>query len=165
MKTKQFAPLLLLGAVLSFPVQATDVLNTKLMTLDLARDIASATLQNCRKQGYNTAIVVVDRAGDAQVVLRDVYVSRHAIEIAQRKASAVVLSGVSTQDFIKNRGEIRAELNEIPGILLLRGGVPIRAGGSLIGAIGVSGAPGGEKDEACALEGIKTVQERLDFTM
>lgn len=165
MKTKQFAPLLLLGAVLSFPVKAMDVLNTKLMTLDLARDIANATLQDCRKQGYNTAIVVVDRAGDAQVVLRDVYVSRHAIEIAQRKASAVVLSGVSTQDFIKNRGEIRAELNEIPGILLLRGGLPIRAGGSLIGAIGVSGAPGGEKDEACALEGIKAVQERLDFAM
>lgn len=73
------------------------------------------------------------------------------------------MSGVSTKDFIKNRSEIRAELNEVPGILLLQGGVPIRAVGSLIGAVGVSGAPGGEKDEACALEGIKAVQERLDF--
>ncbi|MDH3562985.1 MAG: heme-binding protein [Gammaproteobacteria bacterium] len=142
---------------------ADDVLNTKLMSLDLARDIANATLQDCRKKGFNTAIVVVDRSGDVQVVLRDIYVSRHAIEIAQRKASAVVMSGVSTHDFIKNRGEIRAELNEVPGILLLQGGVPIRAVGSLIGAVGVSGAPGGEKDEACALEGIKAVQERLDF--
>lgn len=142
---------------------AEDVLNTKLMSLDLARDIANATLQDCRKKGFNTAIVVVDRSGDVQVVLRDIYVSRHAIEIAQRKASAVVMSGVSTKDFIKNRSEIRAELNEVPGILLLQGGVPIRAVGSLIGAVGVSGAPGGEKDEACALEGIKAVQERLDF--
>lgn len=162
MKMKLFVPMLL-GAMLFFPVQAADVLNIKLMTLDLARDVATFTMQDCRKKGYNTAVVVVDRDGAPQVVLRDVYVSRHAIEIAQRKANAVILSGVSTQDFIANRGEIRAELNEIPGILLLRGGLPIRAGGSLIGAIGVSGAPGGEKDEACAIAGIKAVQERLDF--
>ena len=162
MKMKLFVPVLL-GVMLSLPVQAADVLNTKLMTLDLARDIADATLQDCRKKGYNTAIVVVDRAGDPQVVLRDVYVSRHVIEIAQRKASAVVMSGISTLDFMKNRSEIRAELNEISGILLLQGGLPIRAGGSLIGAVGVSGAPGGEKDEACAAAGIKLVQERLDF--
>jgi uncharacterized protein GlcG (DUF336 family) len=154
---------LLSGLLVYTSAMAEDVLNTKLMSLDLARDIANATLQDCRKKGFNTAIVVVDRSGDVQVVLRDIYVSRHAIEIAQRKASAVVMSGVSTQDFIKNRGEIRAELNEVPGILLLQGGVPIRAVGSLIGAVGVSGAPGGEKDEACALEGIKAVQERLDF--
>ncbi len=162
MNMKSLVPMLL-GAVLSFPVPAADVLNAKIMTLDLARDIASQTLEACRKKGYNTAVVVVDRAGDAQVVLRDVYVSRHAVEIAERKASAVVMSGVSTQDFRTNRADIRAELNEVRGILLLQGGLPIRAGGSLIGAVGVSGAPGGEKDEACAAAGIKTVQERLDF--
>src|SRR3989344_9528785 len=83
MKMKSFVPMLL-GAMLSFPVQAADVLNTKIMTLDLARDIANQTLEACRKKGYNTAVVVVDRSGDAQVVLRDVYVSRHAIEIAER---------------------------------------------------------------------------------
>jgi uncharacterized protein GlcG (DUF336 family) len=156
---------LLSSMLISLSAKAEDMLNVKLMTLDLARDIANFTLQDCRKKGYNTAVVVVDRAGDLQVVLRDVYVSRHVIEIAQRKASAVVLSGISTLDFIKNRGEIRAELNEIPGILLLQGGIPIRSGGSLIGAVGVSGAPGGDKDEACALAGIKAVQERLDFAM
>lgn len=160
---RKISLVLLSGLLVYTSTMADDVLNTKLMSLDLARDIANATLQDCRKKGFNTAIVVVDRSGDVQVVLRDIYVSRHAIEIAQRKASAVVMSGVSTQDFIKNRGEIRAELNEVPGILLLQGGVPIRAVGSLIGAVGVSGAPGGEKDEACALEGIKAVQERLDF--
>lgn len=162
MKMKSIVPVLL-GALLSSPVQAADVLNIKLMTLDLARDIANATLQDCRKKGYNASVVVVDRDGAPQVVLRDVYVSRHATEIAERKANAVILSGVSTHEFITNRGEIRAELNEIPGVLLLRGGLPIRAGGSLIGAVGVSGAPGGEKDEACAFAGIKAVQDRLDF--
>lgn len=147
----------------SSPVPAADVLNTKIMTLDLARDIANHTLEACRKKGYQTAVVVVDRDGAPQVVLRDVYVSRYAIEIAERKANAVVLSGVSSQDFRTNRADIRAELNQLQGILLLQGGLPIRAGGSLLGAVGVSGAPGGEKDEACAAAGIKSVQERLDF--
>jgi uncharacterized protein GlcG (DUF336 family) len=162
MRMKRLFPMLL-GTVLSLPVQAADVLNVKLMTLDLARDIASHTLEACRKQGYQTAVVVVDRAGDPQVVLRDVYVSRHAVEIAARKASAVILSGVSSSDFLKNRADIRAELNQMSGVILMVGGLPIRAGGSLIGAVGVSGAPGGEKEEACAAAGIKAVQERLDF--
>ena len=162
MRMRRFFPMLL-GIVLSFPVKAADVLNVKLMTLDLARDIANHTLEACRKQGYQTAVVVVDRAGDPQVMLRDVYVSRHATEIAARKASAVILSGISSGEFRKNRADIHAELNEIPGVLLLQGGMPIRAGGSLIGAVGVSGAPGGEKDEACAAVGIKAMQERLDF--
>ncbi|MEK7716960.1 MAG: heme-binding protein [Pseudomonadota bacterium] len=159
---KRFFPMLL-GIVLSFPVQAADVLNVKLMTLDLARDIANHTLETCRKQGYQVAVVVVDRAAVPQVVLRDVYVARFAIEIAERKANAVILSGVSSGDFRKNRADIHAELNEISGVILMAGGLPIRAGGSLIGAVGVSGAPGGEKDEACAAAGIKAVQERLDF--
>lgn len=162
MRMKRFFPMLL-GIVLSFPVQAADVLNVKLMTLDLARDIANHTLETCRKQGYQVAVVVVDRAAVPQVVLRDVYVARFAIEIAERKANAVILSGVSSGDFRKNRADIHAELNEISGVILMAGGLPIRAGGSLIGAVGVSGAPGGEKDEACAAAGIKAVQERLDF--
>ena len=162
MKMELFLPMLL-GTLLPFSIQAADVLNVKLMTLDLARDIANHTLLDCRNKGYNTAVVVVDRDGAPQVVLRDVYVSRHAIEIAQRKASAVILSGISTKDFIKNRSDMPSALNELSGILMLTGGLLIRAGGSLIGAVGVSGAPGGEKDEACAAAGIKAVQERLDF--
>ena len=162
MRMKRLFPMLL-GIILSFPVQAADVLNVKLMTLDLARDIANHTLETCRKQGYQVAVVVVDRAAVPQVVLRDVYVARFATEIAERKANAVILSGISSGEFRKNRADIHAELNEIPGVLLLQGGLPIRAGGSLIGAVGVSGAPGGEKDEACAAAGIKAVQERLDF--
>lgn len=162
MRMKRFFPVLL-GFILSFPVQAADVLNVKLMTLDLARDIANHTLETCRKQGYQVAVVVVDRAAVPQVVLRDVYVSGFAIEIAERKANAVILSGISSGDFRKNRADIHAELNEISGVILLAGALPIRAGGSLIGAVGVSGAPGAEKDEACAAAALKAVQERLDF--
>jgi uncharacterized protein GlcG (DUF336 family) len=153
----------MLGAIVSPPLQAADLLNVKLMTLDLARDIANHTLDACRKQGYNVSVVVVDRDGAPQVVLRDIYVARFATEIARRKAGAVILSGVSSGELRRNRADIHAELNELPDVLVLQGGVPIRAGGSLIGAVGVSGAPGGEKDEACAAAGIKAVQERLDF--
>lgn len=162
MRMKWLAPWML-GAVLSSPLQAADVLNVKLMTLDLARDIANHTLDACRKQGYNVSVVVVDRDGAPQVVLRDNYVARFATEIAQRKAGAVILSGVSSGELRKNRADMRAELNELPGVFLLQGGLPIRAGGSLIGAVGVSGAPGGDKDETCAAAGLKAVQERLDF--
>lgn len=162
MPLRVLAPFCLFFVLIS-PAKAADVLNAKLMTIDLARDIANFTLEACRKLGYQTAVVVVDRSGDPQAMLRDVYVSRHAVEIAERKANAVILSGVSTQAFRTNRADIRAELNEVRGVLLLQGGLPIRSGGSLIGAVGVSGAPGGEKDEACALAGLKQVQERLDF--
>ena len=162
MRMKWAVPLML-GAVLSPPLQAADVLNVKLMTLDLARDIANHTLDACRKQGYNVSVVVVDRDGAPQVVLRDVYVARFATEIAQRKAGAVILSGISSGELRKVRADIHAELNELPDVLVMQGGLPIRAGGSLIGAVGVSGAPGGDKDETCAAAGIKAVQERLDF--
>jgi uncharacterized protein GlcG (DUF336 family) len=162
MRMKWLMPLVL-GAMPSWPLQAADVLSAKLMTLDLARDIANHTLDACRKQGYNVSVVVVDRDGAPQVMLRDNYVARFATDIAQRKAGAVILSGVSSGELRNNRADIRAELNEIPGVLLMQGGMPIRAGGSLIGAVGVSGAPGGDKDESCAAAGIKAVQERLDF--
>ena len=162
MRMKWLAPWML-GAILSSPVQAADLLNVKLMTLDLARDIANHTLDACRKQGYRVAVVVVDRGGASQVVLRDDYVARFATEIAERKAGAVILSGISSEELRKNRADIHAELNEVSGVLLVQGGLPIRAGGSLVGAVGVSGAPGGEKDEACAAAGIKAVRQRLDF--
>ncbi len=163
MHIKRFFPLLL-GFALSVPAQAADVMNVKLMTLELARDIANHALEFCRKQGYQVSVVVVDRSAVPQVVLRDAYVAGFATQIAERKANAAILSGVSSGEFSKNRADIRADLNEIPGILLVQGGLPIRAGGSLIGAVGVSGAPGGDKDETCAAAGIKAVQERLDFT-
>jgi uncharacterized protein GlcG (DUF336 family) len=146
-------------------VQAADpdVLTLKQMSLDLARDVARATIESCRKQGYQVTAVVVDRSGATQVVMRDNLAAGATVEIAQRKAGAVVLSGTSSADLRKNRADVRAELNEIHGVLLLGGGLPITAGGSLLGAIGVAGAPGSEKDEACAAAGIKSVQERLEF--
>jgi uncharacterized protein GlcG (DUF336 family) len=142
---------------------AAVVVDARLMTLELASNIARAAVDACAEAGYQVSAVVVDRGGAPQVVMRDVFASRFTIEIAERKANAVILSGVSSAEFRRNRGDILAEMNEVNGVLVLDGAVPIRAGGVLLGAIGVSGAPGGDKDEACAIAGLEEVQEQLDF--
>jgi uncharacterized protein GlcG (DUF336 family) len=160
---KIICTMLVLGAAVPALAAEPDVLNVKQMTLEVARDIARVTIETCRKRGYQVAAVVVDRSGTPQVVMRDNFASGFTIDIARRKAGAVIMSGISSGDFRRNRADIRADLNEIPGVLLLDGGLPIRAGGALLGAIGVSGAPGGDKDEACAAAGIKAVQDRLEF--
>jgi len=156
--------MLCLGIALSSSVLADgDVLQSRVMTLKLATDIAAAAVKSCRDAGYQVSAVVVDRSGAAQVVMRDVYASRFTVEIAERKANAVVLSGVSSSEFRLNRADIVSEMNEVDGILVLDGAVPVRAAGTLLGAVGVSGAPGGDKDEACATAAVASVQERLEF--
>lgn len=153
-----------IAALFTPTVQAESaVVNSRLMTIGIASKIAGAAVKSCADSGYQVSAVVVDRSGVVQVVMRDVFASRFTIEIAQRKANATILSGTSTSAFRKNRGDIRAELNEIDGILVLDGAVPIRAAGALLGAVGVSGAPGGDKDEACARAGVDSVLEQLEF--
>ena len=147
----------------STAISGSSVVDARLMTLELASTIARAAVASCADTGYQVSAVVVDRSGAPQVVMRDVYASRFTIEIAERKANAVILAGVSSSEFRVNRAEIVAEMNEVDGILVLDGAVPIRAGGALLGAVGVSGAPGGDKDEACAKAGVNRVQEQLDF--
>lgn len=146
-------------------LSANDVISVKRMTMELARDVAQASVEACRAEGYQVTAVVVDRSGDVQAVLRDVLAPRFTYQIARDKAAAVILSGVKSSDFRANRDDIRMEMNHVDGILVLEGGVPIEAAGSLVGAVGVSGAPGGHLDEICALKAIETVQERLDFAM
>jgi len=106
---------------------------------------------------------VVDRSGRTQVVMRDVFANQYMTQLAQAKANAVVLSNTSSSALRKNRADIAAELNLLDDLLVLDGGLPVMVAGSMIGAVGVSGAPGGDKDEACAQRGIDSVQERLDF--
>jgi len=150
--------------ILAMPaVQATDVVTVKLMTLDLAVDIAQGAIDTCREDGYQISVVVVDRSGRTQVVMRDIFANQYMTQLAQAKANAVVLSNTSSSALRKNRADIAAELNLLDDLLVLDGGLPVTVAGSMIGAVGVSGAPGGDKDEACAQRGIDGVQERLDF--
>ncbi|NNJ95309.1 MAG: heme-binding protein [Halobacteria archaeon] len=154
---------LLLACIPVFTLQANDLVPSRLLGLELARDIATAAVEACRKDGYQVAVVVTDRSGDPVVIMRDVFVSKYMVQIAHNKTNAVVMSNSASGELRSNMARIRDELNELDGVLLMEGGLPIRVSGSLLGAVGVSGAPGGDKDEACARQGIAAVQERLDF--
>jgi uncharacterized protein GlcG (DUF336 family) len=156
---------ILVGLLLATaPVAARDVITQRTVGMELARDLAQAAVEACRVDGWQVTAVVVNRAGDIQALLRDSLASRYTMQIAQEKAEAVILSGAASADFRRNRPDIRMEMNHVRGILMLEGGVPIRSGGALIGALGVSGAPGGDKDERCALVALDKLQERLEFT-
>ena len=150
-------------SVTTVSANAADVVTIKNVGMEMARDLASEAVLACRKDGFHVAAVVVDRQANVRAVLRDDLASRFSIEIAERKANAAVMGGVSSAEFRKNREDIRLEMDNVSGILLLEGGLLIEAGGNRIGAIGVSGAPGGDKDEACAKAAIKKLDERLQF--
>lgn len=162
---KCLLPIALIAAILPAHAAQPDVLPVKQIGLELARDIAMASVEACRKDGYNVSAVVLDRAGNLQAALRDTLAARHTLEIAERKAGMAIMSGSDSGEFRAARGDIRPELNHIDGLIVMDGALPIRAAGSLIGAVGVSGAPGGERDKACAAAALQAVGERLEFAM
>ncbi len=155
--------LILMALLIAAPATAADIVNFKTVSMELARDLAQAAVDACRANGYQVAAIVVSRNGDPQAMLRDSMAPRYTMQIAREKAEAVILSGVASSEFRRNRQDIRMEMNHVKGILVLEGGLPIRSGGSLLGALGVSGAPGGDKDEACAQAALNKLQERLEF--
>ena len=157
--------LVLVCLLLSSNLFAEDILSVRNIGMELARDIASETVLACRAQGYQVSAVVVDRNGIVRAALRDDLAARFTLQISEEKANMVIMSGIPSGEFRKSREDIRPELNHIDGLIVMEGGVPINAGGYRIGAVGVSGAPGGDKDEACALEGLKKLQERIEFAL
>lgn len=163
MKQTKLAIFSILVLTLSTQLIAEDVMTVKTIGLELARDLASESVTVCRKMGYQVSAVVVDRNGNLRAALRDDRASRFTLQIAEEKANAVILSGTDSGTFRQNRGDIRPELNHMNGIIIMQGGVQITASGSRIGALGISGAPGGEKDEICALQAIENLEERLQF--
>lgn len=145
------------------PAAASDVYGVKNIGMELARDLASDAVLACRAAGYQVSAVVVDREGIERAALRDDLAPRFTLQIARDKANAVILSGIPSGEFRARRPDIRPELNHVDGILMMVGGLPITAAGSRIGALGVSGAPGGEKDEACARAALDKLAERIEF--
>lgn len=143
--------------------QANDTLMVKTIGMELARDIANEAVLACRKEGYQVSAVVVDRGGNLMAALRDTLAARFTLQIAEEKANASVFSGIDSGAFRESRGDIQQELNHVDGVIIMEGGLIIEAGGSRIGAVGVSGAPGGDKDAACAREALKAFEERLEF--
>ncbi len=158
------AAMLAAGSLAPAPAQAEgEIIKVRIMSSDLAATIAQGAVHTCREKGYQASAVVLDRAGNMIAAQRDTLASRHTLEIAERKAGLVVMSGTDSGDMRKNREDIRPELNQMQGIIVMDGGVQIRVAGSLVGAVGVSGAPGGDIDAECARGGIDKVRDILDF--
>jgi len=150
----------------ALPARAEEAIVTyKSIAPDIAFDLARAALNKCRKDGYQVAVVVLDRFGAPLVELRDRYSPVAALDIARGKALTAVTYTRDTGEFVKalKDGTLNPGLANLPGVTPLAGGLVIQAGGSLLGGVGVAGAPGGDKDEACAKAGLESVQDKLDF--
>jgi len=151
--------------LLSTSAHTNDIVTDKSIAMELARDLASETIIACRQAGYHISVVVVDRFGLLRAALRDDLASRFTLEIAQRKANMTVMAWTDSGAFKNARGDIQQELNHIQGLIVMEGGLKIVAGGYNIGAIGVSGAPGGDKDAACARTALDKLTERIEFAI
>jgi uncharacterized protein GlcG (DUF336 family) len=148
-----------------FSGYASDIITNKSIGMELARDIANETIVACRSAGYHVSVVVVDRFGLMRAALRDDLASRFTLEIAQRKANMTVMAWTDSGEFRNARADIQQELNHIQGLIVMEGGLKIVAAGYNIGALGVSGAPGGEKDAACARAALDELNERIEFSI
>ena len=159
-------PLATLALLLATPSRAQDALVTyKSLSPEIALDLARAALVECRKRGYQAAVAVVDRFGVTQVMLRDRFAGAHTPATAAGKAWTAVSFRTNTTDLVAaTKADMpQAAVRNLPGAVILGGGLIIEAGGSLVGGVGVSGGPGGEADDACAKAGIEAVREKLDF--
>lgn len=161
--TCRFFPPAFLFALCAMPVMAADVVTQKSIGLEAANDIAKMSIDACREKGYHVSAVVVDKHGNLRSAMRDDLAATPTLEIAQRKANMVIMSGIASGAFRDARRDIQQELNHINGLIVMQGGLPIRAAGVLIGAVAVSGAPGGHRDEACATVALEKITERLEF--
>jgi uncharacterized protein GlcG (DUF336 family) len=143
--------------------QAQGVATQRILSLVAARTIAEAALAECSARGFRTAVVVVDRAGEPLVVLRNEQAHPMTVEMARRKAYTAVLFRDSTVEFQKGTASepTRAAQRDVPGVLALGGGVPIVVAGEILGGVGSSGSNPTADDE-CARAGIANAESLLE---
>lgn len=143
--------------------QPTPVRTERNISLDLANQIAGATVAACQANGHSVAAAVVDRAGQLRALQRADNAGPHTLSSAQAKAYTSASARAHTLAMMENaqKNPAAANLVHMPGFLLLGGGVPIRVGNEVIGAVGVGGAPGGHLDEQCAVAALDKVKELL----
>ena len=160
-------PALLLLCLAIFPLAASaqGTHSIKLLTPETALKAAQAALKKCRDGGFQVTVAVVDRMGVTQVLLRDRYAGAHTPRTARAKAYSAVSFRTNTTELAEatQAGRPQSGIRHLPGVAAVGGGLMIEAGGSLLGAIGVSGAPGGKEDDACAAAGIAAIREDIEF--
>lgn len=153
----------LILALSATAASAQAVRTEKNISLDLANQIAAATVAACTTNGYAVAAAVVDRAGSVRALQRADNAGPHSLSSSQAKAYTAASAKNTTLAMMEGaqKNPAGANLVYMPGFLLLGGGVPIKVGNEVIGAVGVGGAPSGHLDEQCAMAGIDKVKELL----
>lgn len=134
----------------------------KRLSMEMALQAAQATIEACREEGVQVAVTVIDRGGHPQVVLRDVLAMDLTLTISRQKAYTA-MSFNSATSALEGRFEGAYSVPKIDGLVVSAGGVPITAGGTIYGGIGVSGAPSGETDEKCARAGAEAITADLEM--
>ncbi len=132
------------------------------MSMDAALNAARAAISACRKEGVQIAVTIIDRGGHPQVVLRDVLAMDLTLTISRDKAYTALSFNTPTSQ-LEGRFKTPFSIGKTPGLVLSAGGLPIQAGGYILGGIGVSGAPSGETDEKCARIGLEAIQDDLEM--
>jgi uncharacterized protein GlcG (DUF336 family) len=158
--SRTFAGLALATAV-STAVAAQGLVTQKNISLAMAQTIAQAALAQCESMGFKVSVTVVDRPGLPIVMLRGDGAGLHTAEGAERKAYTARTFSQPSADFVKRLTE-RPETvgsRQYTRVLALGGGLPIKAGTEVVGAVGVSGSPG--KDDVCSQAGIDKVADLL----
>lgn len=142
---------------------SAQVIHERNIPMNIALELAQGAVQACAKDHYNVAAAVVDREGIVRALLRADNAGVHTPDAARRKAYTAVSARTPTSTMAKNiqNNPAAAQLAAINDFLILGGGVPVKVGNEVIGAIGVGGAPGGQFDEACALAAIKQIEGTL----
>lgn len=150
-------------SVMALPALAQSVRAEKNMSLELANQIAAGAVAACAANNHAVTATVVDRAGGIRAVQRADNAGPHTLGASLQKAytSASAKNNTLAMMEASQKNPAAANLVHIPGFLLLGGGVPVRVGSEVIGAVGVGGAPGGHLDEACANAAIEKVKDQL----
>ncbi len=166
--SNKLSRLALVLALATGPALAADPAATftlRVLTPETALKAAQAALAKCRADGYQVSVAVVDRSGLVQTVIRDRYAGAHSPDTAMSKAWTAVSFRTNTSELVKltQPGQPSSGIRNLPGVVAVGGGVKIEAGGSIVAGIGVSGAPGGDADEVCAIAGIKAIADTLEF--
>ena len=153
----KFTMLTIAILAVSAPAFAEGLPVQKMLTLDAARAMADGALEKCRADGYKVTVTILDSGNTLKAYLHDDGASLGTIEIGRMKAFTVVMFGRASGPPPNLAPGAPVPPPVLPGTTALLGGLPIKAGEQLIGAISVSGAPGGDKDTACAQAGLDRV--------
>ncbi len=145
------------------PAPATHTL--RVLTPEAALKATQAALDACRQRGYQVAVAVVDRFGITQTMIRDRFAGAHTPRTATDKAWTAASFRTDTGELARSTlpGQPSSGIRQLPRVVAVGGGVMIEAGGALVGAIGVSGGPGGDADEGCAKAGIAAIRDDLEL--